>query len=93
MVYHIFSNAVVLESIRDKLTKGVRRDEDSMCTIDIAHVKSSCPLLLSTFKETMRLHSTSTATRIAMEDYQLGNNYLFKKGSTIMMPSKVQHTN
>lgn len=93
MVYHIFSDPVVLESVRNELTKGVRQDEDGTCAIDLTHVKSSCPILLSTFKETMRLHSTSTATRIAMEDYQLGNKYLFKKGSTIMMPSKVQHTN
>lgn len=28
-----------------------------------------------------------------MEDYQLKNKYLFKKGSIIMMPLKVQHTN
>lgn len=93
MMYHIFSDPVVLEAIRTELTKGVRQDEDGACVIDLTHVKSSCPLLLSTFKETMRLHSTSTATRIAMEDYQLGNKYLFKKGSTIMMPSNVQHTN
>ncbi|KAI7784408.1 hypothetical protein LA080_009907 [Diaporthe eres] len=93
MVYHIFSDPVVLESVRNELTKGVRQDEDGNCAIDLTHVKSSCPILLSTFKETMRLHSTSTATRIAMEDYQLGNKYLFKKGSTIMIPSKVQHTN
>lgn len=93
MIYHIFSDPVVLEAIRNELIKGVQQDEDGTCVIDLTHVKSSCPLLLSTFKETMRLHSTSTATRIAIEDYQLGNKYLFKKGSTIMMPSNVQHTN
>ena len=93
MVYHIFSDPAVLESVRNELSKGVRQAEDGTCTIDLTHVKSSCPILLSTFKETMRLYSTSTATRIAMEDYQLDNTYLFKKGSTIMMPSKVQHTN
>lgn len=93
VVYHIFSDPVVLESIRNELSKGVRQEDDGTCTIDLTHVKSSCPILLSTFKETMRVHSTSTATRIAMEDYRLDNKYLLKKGSTIMMPSKVQHTN
>lgn len=93
MAYHIFSDPAVLESIRDELSKGVQQDDDGNCTIDLTHVKSSCPILLSTFKEMMRVYSASTATRVAMEDYRLNNQYLFKKGSTIMMPSSVQHTN
>lgn len=93
MAYHIFSDQAVLESIRNELSKGVQKDDDGTCTIDLTHVKSSCPILLSTFKETMRVYSVSTATRMAMEDYRLNNQYLFKKGSTIMIPSTVQHTN
>lgn len=92
IAYHIFSDPAVLDSIRNELSKGVRQDDDGTCTIDLTHVKSSCPILLSTFKETMRMYSTSTATRIAMEDYRLDNKYLLKKGSTIMMPATVQHT-
>ncbi|KAG6362677.1 hypothetical protein INS49_007770 [Diaporthe citri] len=41
----------------------------------------------------MRVYSVSTATRIAMEDYQLNDQYLLKKGSASMMPSTVQHMN
>lgn len=39
------------------------------------------------------MYSTSTATRIAIEDYRLNNQYLLKKASTIMMPSAAPHTN
>lgn len=92
VTYHLFSDPVVLESIRSELCKGVREDDDGTCTIDLTHVKSSCPILLSTFKETMRMYSVSTATRIAMEDHRLNSQYLLKKGSTIMIPSAVQHT-
>ncbi|KFA81359.1 hypothetical protein S40288_06057 [Stachybotrys chartarum IBT 40288] len=91
MIYHIFSDPVVLGEIRDELSKGVHQDVNT-CSIDLSFVKSSCPTLLSTFKETMRIHSSSVATRIAMEDYLLDDKYLLKKGSTIMMPSSVQHT-
>ncbi|KAF3003989.1 hypothetical protein E8E14_007603 [Neopestalotiopsis sp. 37M] len=93
VIYHVFSDPVVLGDIRDELMQGVRQDIDGVCIIDLAHVKSSCPLMLSTLKEVMRFHSTSTATRIAMEDHQLNDDIFIKKGSTIMMPSKVQHTN
>jgi hypothetical protein len=92
VAFHIFSDPLVLEDIRNELSKGVQTDDSGTCTIDLSHVKTSCPILLSTLKETMRIHSTSTATRIAMEDYRLDNKYLLKKGSTIMMPASVQHT-
>ncbi|KAJ8113401.1 hypothetical protein ONZ43_g5164 [Nemania bipapillata] len=91
--YHIFSDPVVLGDIKTELSKGVHIDDNGTHTIDLNHVKSSCPVLLSTFKETIRFYSSSTATRIAMDDYLLDNRYLLKKGSTVMMPSSVQHTN
>ncbi|KAI0007879.1 cytochrome P450 [Xylariaceae sp. FL0662B] len=78
---------------RSKLSKGIQREADGFCIINLAYVKSSCPILLSTFKETIRMHSTATSTRKVMQDYRLDNKYLLKKGSTVMMPSVVQHTN
>ncbi|KAK6083888.1 25-hydroxycholesterol 7-alpha-hydroxylase 1 [Seiridium cupressi] len=93
VIYRIFSDPKVLEDIRLELSAGVIEDQSGSFIIDLSHVKSSCPIFLSTLKETMRIHSTSSATRIAMEDHLLDNKYLLKKGSTIMMPSHVQHTN
>ncbi|KAI0096081.1 cytochrome P450 [Nemania sp. FL0031] len=76
-----------------ELSEGVRIDDRGTCSIDLSYARSSCPILLSTFKETLRLYSTATSTREAMEDHQLDNMYLLKKGGIIMMPSSVQHTN
>ncbi|KAI1870665.1 uncharacterized protein JN550_005208 [Neoarthrinium moseri] len=91
-IYHIFSNPVVLEDIRNELSKGVQQEDNGSYTIDLTYVKTSCPILLSTFKETMRMHSTSISTRQAMQDHLLDNRYLLKEGNTVMMPSVVQHT-
>lgn len=91
MIYHIFSNPAVLEDVKAELLKGVREDGGT-CTIDLSHVTNSCPILLSTFKEMMRVNSTGSATRIVMEDHLLDGKYLLKKGSTVMMPAMVQHT-
>ncbi|KAI5917892.1 cytochrome P450 [Camillea tinctor] len=92
MIYHIFSNPTVLKDVKAELFKGVQEDDSGVCTIDLSYVKGSCPILLSTFKEMMRVNASSSATRIAMEDYLLNGKYLLKKGSTIMMPATVQHT-
>lgn len=91
MIYHIFSDPVVLEDIRAELFKHVK-EVDEICTIDLADVKGSCPILLSTFKEMLRYNAIGVSARIAIEDHMLDNKYLIKKGSTVMIPSKVQHT-
>lgn len=92
LVFHIFSDPAVFNEVRDELLEGVREDEDGSRTIDLSHVKSSCPILASTFKETMRVHSSPNITRIAMEDHRLDAGYLLKKGGTVIMPAKMQHT-
>ncbi|OTA90007.1 hypothetical protein M434DRAFT_78621 [Hypoxylon sp. CO27-5] len=91
MIYHIFSNPTVLKDVKAEIYKGVRED-GGVCTIDLSYVKSSCPILLSTFKEMMRVNSTNSATRVVMDDHLLDGKYLLKRGSTIMMPAMVQHT-
>ncbi|KAI2465943.1 cytochrome P450 [Annulohypoxylon bovei var. microspora] len=91
VIYHIFSDPAVLEDIRAELSKGVR-EVDGVCTIDMVHVKQSCPILLSTFQELLRIKGTAVSARVAQEDVILDNKYLIKKGSTVLIPSSVQHT-
>ncbi|KAI1085984.1 cytochrome P450 [Rostrohypoxylon terebratum] len=91
VIYHIFSDPVVLEDIRSELSKGVR-EVNGVCTIDMVHVKQSCPILLSAFQEMLRVNGTAVSARIAQEDLMLNNKYLIKKGSTVLLPSNTQHT-
>ncbi|RYP63194.1 hypothetical protein DL770_009443 [Monosporascus sp. CRB-9-2] len=91
MTYHIFSDPAVLEDIRTELSKGVK-EVDGVPTIDMAHVKECCPILLSTFQEMFRYNAIGVSARIAMEDHLLEGKYLIKKGSTVMIPAHVQHT-
>jgi cytochrome P450 len=97
MLYHIYSDPKVLAHCREELANTIASHvEDggkkSGNVIDMSKVKSSCPIFLSTFKEVLRHHSTSIAARLVMEDYLLDDQYLLKKGSTVMMPGTVQHT-
>lgn len=90
LVYHIFSDPVVLEDCRRELLKGVET-RDGVHKIDINHVKSRCPIFLSTFQETFRVHGTGIATRVVLEDHVLDGQYLLKKGSIVLIPASVQH--
>lgn len=60
--------------------------------IDLADVRTNCPILLSTFKETIRCRSLGTQVRICLEDHLLNDRYLLKKGGIVTIPQLVQHT-
>ncbi|ROV92756.1 hypothetical protein VMCG_09085 [Cytospora schulzeri] len=92
MVYHVFSDPAVLDDCRKEVEQLVRVDVDDICTIDMAKVMSSCPILLSTWQETLRYVHIGIAARVVMEDIMLDNKYLLKKGATVMTVTPVQHT-
>jgi cytochrome P450 len=89
-LFHIFSDPVVLEDCRREVN-AVMREQDGICTVDIDDVKTSCPILLSTFQEVLRFHGVNVATRLVVEDCYLNDQYLLKKDSLVMIPGPVQH--
>jgi cytochrome P450 len=92
MVYHVFSDPVVLNECREEIEQLVRVDDDGVSVIDLSKLKSSCPILLSTWQETLRYVHIGVTARIVMEDVMLSNKYLLKKGATVMVVAPVQHT-
>lgn len=97
MLYHLYSDPKVLEECRKEVS-GVlvvmnNAEGHPTHTLDISKLKTSCPILLSTYKEVLRVYSTAVSARLVMEDHMLDNQYLLKKGSTVMMPTPVQHHN
>lgn len=90
LIYHIFSDPVVREDCRKQLWKYVTT-RDGIHTIDITYIKNQCPIFLSTFQETFRVHGTSVASRVVLEDHLLDGQYLLKKGGVVLIPASVQH--
>ncbi|KAH8600689.1 cytochrome P450 [Bisporella sp. PMI_857] len=91
LIYHVFSDPIVLEEVRDELSKIVV-EEPGGHKIDLSDIKTSCPILLSTLQEVLRFHSIGTSVRVVMEDHILDGKYLLKKGGTVMIPGAVQHS-
>ncbi|PSR79354.1 cytochrome P450 [Coniella lustricola] len=93
LLYHIFSDPLVLSDLREELKPLVKVDDNTgESRIDLADIRTKCPILLSTFKEVMRYHSLGTQVRICLEDEVLNGRYLLKKGGIVMIPQLVQHT-
>ncbi|KAF2745642.1 cytochrome P450 [Sporormia fimetaria CBS 119925] len=64
--------------------------------IHIGQIDEKCPLLVSCWKEAIRLNSHPISSRSVIRDTMIrdpdtGNEYLFKKGRVIMLPATVLH--
>ncbi|KAK7995167.1 cytochrome P450 [Apiospora arundinis] len=94
MMYHIFSDEKVLADVRQELL-GLVHDQGEggvESFIDLADIRSSCPVLLSTFQEVLRYRTIGVGPRAVLEDVVLEDQQiLLKKGSLLMIPSTVQH--
>lgn len=92
MVYHIFSDPAVLNDCRKEVEQLVEVDKNGVYTVDLAKVKSSCPILLSTWQEMLRYSHIGIVARVVMKDTMFADQYLLKKGATVMTVTPVQHT-
>jgi hypothetical protein len=96
VLYHIFSDDRVLADIRREVSALVREENSKVgsadCSIDLASIRTACPILLSTFQETMRHRAVNPGPRVLLEDVLLDDGVLLKKGSMLMIPAPVQHT-
>lgn len=93
VIYHLYSNPDLLQAVRDSLlSQGTTVDEGGkICSVDLDHVKTRCPVLLATFQEVFRYHSIGVSSRWIREDHLLNGQYLLKKGNILVVPASVQH--
>lgn len=89
-VFQIFSDPRVLADVRRE-AEALVTVEDGTSRVDLARVRVDCPVLLSTFTETMRHRGVGVSARLLLEDVEVAG-YTLKKGNLLMIPSKVQHT-
>ncbi|KAI1097636.1 cytochrome P450 [Jackrogersella minutella] len=91
-VWAILSDPAVFKDCRKEVMRLVD-EANGTRTIDLVHVRTECPLLLSTLQEVMRFYGTAASLRLIYEDTVLGDEYLLKKGGAVLMPNAiVDHT-
>jgi len=96
LLYHIFSDNRVLADVRRELLALVHeehgKNDEVVRAIDLAGIRTFCPILLSTFQEAMRFRGVAGGPRVLLEDVHLDGQYLLKKGNILMIPTTVQHS-
>jgi cytochrome P450 len=91
---YILSDNKLLAEIRAEIRSIVARtvvDGKETLSMDISRFQKNCPLLVSAYQEAFRLIASSSSVRMVMQDMLLDDTYLLKKGSTIQMPSGINH--
>ncbi|KAF3013528.1 hypothetical protein E8E14_009104 [Neopestalotiopsis sp. 37M] len=91
-VWQVLADPVVFEDCRREVAKLVTTDSQGVCTIDLAQVRTSCPILVSTWQEVLRFHGISIAARVIKEDTLVDDQYLLRKGGVVLIPNAVIHS-
>lgn len=100
LIFDIFSRPTLLTALREELESSgtlTYFQESSTMALHVQSLKSTCPLLFSTFQEVLRIRTRNATTRWITEDTHItgssSNNYLLKKDSIVQMPAVPMHYN
>ena len=100
LLFDIYSRPTLLEALREELESSgtiVYSQKSSTMTLHVPSLKTTCPLLFSTFQEVLRVRTRNATTRWITEDTYItgssNNNYLLKKDSVVQMPAVPMHYN
>ncbi|KAH7316967.1 cytochrome P450 [Stachybotrys elegans] len=91
-IWKILSDPEVLQDCRHEVQELVEVGPDESRTINLAQVRTSCPILVSTWQETLRFYGISISARIIQEDTMVDNDFLLKKGGVLLMPNATIHS-
>lgn len=98
LLCHIFADPSLTQSIRDELaamvTDSERPDGKKELSFDITKFESDCPLLVSSYREVIRITNAQLGTRRVMKDTTITDGkvtYLLKEGCDVQIPSGISH--
>ncbi len=98
LLVHILASVSLTNAIRNEIlgiiysppAEGEKRE----VSIDITKFESHCPLLVSAYRETLRLTNSHIGVRRVMADTWISDGdsiYLLKAGADVQMPAEVTH--
>lgn len=98
----VFSDPKLIQDLQKELSAIVEKKRDTESVMDIRKFPQHCPLLISSYQETMRLMSSHTGNRRVLHDTILNyegegpnskgsRTYLLKKGFMLNMPTGIAH--
>jgi hypothetical protein len=90
VVINIISRPHLMIEIRKEIELAVNDNEDGSKRIDVSTLETSCPLFVSTYRESLRTIGNLASLRYVLRDTVIGGQYL-KKDSIIQVAGIVIH--
>lgn len=91
-LWELYSRPGILAEVRQEVEENaIGRPSDGVFILDVAALKSRCPLLLSMFQETQRTRHINPSFRKVMADTLIDDRYLLKAGNYLQVPGSVIH--
>ncbi|KAK6222082.1 hypothetical protein QIS74_04337 [Colletotrichum tabaci] len=91
----IFSRPKLADQLREEVLPVAQRGSNDDVTIDIGTINERCPLLVSCYREAIRLSNQGMGNRKVLEDTTVtdgkGQSYLLKKGCNVQVSAQVLH--
>ena len=84
-ILHVFARPDLLAAMLEELKATPDLDPQVLAT--------SCPLLLSVYRETLRLGSDNSSNRLVTSDTLLADQYFLAKGSVVQISGAAMHMN
>ena len=97
LLFYIYSVPGLLEDVRQEIANATSTeilstwDDRERHSISVVKLRETCPLLISTYRETLRLKTNNVYTRWVQEDTLLDDRYLLKQGSIVQVPGASMH--
>lgn len=97
LLFYIYSVPGLLEDLRQEVANATStgllstQEYQKKHSISVVKLRESCPLLVSTYRETLRLKTNNVYTRWVQADTLLDDRYLLKQGSIVQIPGASMH--
>lgn len=94
-VAYIVTRPDLVERLREEALGVIEYGAEGDVTVNIDSLADKCPLLVSCYREAIRLNNKAIGNRRVMADTTIsdgkGNTYLLKEGINVQMPSDPLH--
>lgn len=92
LMFDLYSRPKLLEQLREEIRNNALYMNGNDATIDVVDLRDKCPLLVSTFQESLRFRASGAPTRFVYEDMMLDDRYLLRAGSIVYTPMRTVHS-
>lgn len=91
LIGYIWTHQELLRDLREQLENadGLLTAEGDKRIISISALKTKAPLLISVFREVLRINAPTASVRVVLEDTVVADQYLLKKGSIVQIPASL----